>query len=309
MDWRVKAIVQNSVGILPPRLSYAIYFWLQNHMGSLRNDDLWGYLKTSLSVISFCKRNGICISNKMILEVGTGRTVNIPIFLWLGGAKGVKTVDLNPYLKESKILELLYFLNREEEHIKKAFQGLINMDLLDQRLNKLKNHEKNVRKLLKMMNIEYFSPASAASLPIENDTIDYHLSINVLEHIPHRDIKPIFLEGRRILKKDGKFIHFIDLSDHFSHSDKLISSINFLKYSEKQWHYWSGNRFMFHNRLRIDDFYLLFREIGLEIIDKEEAMDVDALALLESGFVVDNRFSSFPLQRLGITTLKILGAF
>ena len=65
--------------------------------------------------------------------------------------------------------------------------------------------------------------------------MDYHISTTVFEHIPRADIARILKEAKRILKKGGVAIHFIDLSDHFQHQDKSITRINFLRYSDEEW--------------------------------------------------------------------------
>lgn len=47
--------------------------------------------------------------------------------------------------------------------------------------------------------------------------MDCHISMTALEYIPRVDIKRILEEAKRILKKDGVAIQFINLSDHFQH--------------------------------------------------------------------------------------------
>jgi hypothetical protein len=64
----------------------------------------------------------------------------------------------------------------------------------------------------------------------------------------------IINEGNRILSEEGLFVHLIDCSDHFSHNDKSISRINFLQYNVTQWNKLAGNRYVYVNRLRHDDF-------------------------------------------------------
>ena len=51
-----------------------------------------------------------------------------------------------------------------------------------------------------------------------------------LEHIPKDSIKKIFIELRRILKKDGVVCATIDYTDHYAHTDKNIGLLNFLSY-------------------------------------------------------------------------------
>ena len=39
-----------------------------------------------------------------------------------------------------------------------------------------------------------------------------------------------------MLSPQGLALYYIDLSDHFSHDDHSISAINFLQFSDEQWH-------------------------------------------------------------------------
>jgi len=76
------------------------------------------------------------------------------------------------------------------------------------------------------------SPGDAAETHFPDQCIDYHTSYAVFKHILKIVLKKILEEGNRIIKKHGFFVHNIDYSDHFSHSDKSISAINFLQYSD-----------------------------------------------------------------------------
>lgn len=58
----------------------------------------------------------------------------------------------------------------------------------------------------------------------------------------------------------GILYHWISLHDPFSHMNKSISTINILQFSEREWDKWSGNRFMYNNRVRSSDYYELFAE-------------------------------------------------
>jgi hypothetical protein len=82
----------------------------------------------------------------------------------------------------------------------------------------------------------------------------------------------------------------VDLSDHFSHADDTIGSINFLRFSEKEWSQCAGNRYMYHNRLRLDDFQQILRSSGIEIMRFDAVVDQKAVDLLQSGFPLEARF-------------------
>ena len=131
------------------------------------------------------------------------------------------------------------------------------------------------------MNVSYLAPCDAANLQFPTNTFDYHISHTVLEHIPPDDPIRIFREGSRVLKDDGLFVHCIDFSDHFSHGDSSISSVNFLQFDEVEWRRLSGNRFMYHNRMRLDEFEELIRRAQLDVRVVEPMVDAGACGLLE----------------------------
>jgi len=82
-------------------------------------------------------------------------------------------------------------------------------------------------------------------------------------------------------------IHFIDLSDHFKHQDKSITSINFLRYSDEEWDKIAGNEFVYCNRLRASDYLVLFKEAGFDICRHEIQEDEEARKSIRNGFMVD----------------------
>ena len=111
----------------------------------------------------------------------------------------------------------------------------------------------------------------------------------------------ILEEGNRIVRDDGLFVHRIDYSDHFSHSDKTISSINFLQYSDAIWDRYAGNRYMYMNRLRHDDFLAVFQAAGHRIMADTPKVDQRALQILRDGSLpLSERFVSKPPDVLSI---------
>lgn len=112
-------------------------------------------------------------------------------------------------------------------------------------------------------------------------------------------------EAKRILKKDGTAIHFIDLSDHFQHQNKSITSINFLRYSEKGWDNIAGNEFAYCNRLRASDYLALFEESGFDVCRKEVREDKKARRSMENGFIINERFRDYSVDDLCATGLRV----
>ena len=126
-------------------------------------------------------------------------------------------------------------------------------------------------------NIEYIAPGDASKTRLPNACIDFQTSNAVsFEHILRSILVDIVKEGNRILRDCGLCVHRIDYSDHFSHTDKSISSINFLQYSDDEWDRYAGNRYMYMNRLRHDDYITkLFGDNGQNILKMEPRIDAN----------------------------------
>jgi hypothetical protein len=309
LNWKFKAIIQILVDKLPPGLSYSLYYYIQRKFGELQKTNPLNDLNRSIEIVEMIRKSNYTINDKVLLEIGTGRTLNIPIGLWLCGARKIITIDINPYLKKELVLESINWVKYNEYKVRKLFNNIANQTQFNNRLRQLISVKPNLNQILKLCNIDYLSPANACSLNLKDKTIDCQFSTDVFEHIPLSILKSIFIETKRILADDGLLVHMIDLSDHFTHFDNSITSINFLQFSEKQWKQWAGNKFMYHNRLRASEFYKLFNEIGMQIVMKEEYIDQRALEIINRGFPLDNRFAGRPPRDLAISRLDVVGMF
>ena len=159
------------------------------------------------------------------------------------------------------------------------------------RFGLLLNSRRDIEGLLSLMNVQYVAPADAGHLNLRSQSIDYHVSHLVVEHIAYDALHPIFLEGRRLLKRAGLAIHHATLADLFSGVDPSISPVNFLRFSDEEWESIAGNRFMYHNRLRVDELRILFEQAGFRIVCQEAIIDAQSLRVLKNReFPLDRRF-------------------
>ena len=71
---------------------------------------------------------------------------------------------------------------------------------------------------------------------------------------------------KKILNDNGLISSLIDYSDHYSHTDKNIDTLNFLSYSKKDWEKYN-NAYLYQNRLRHQDYKKLFIDQGYKIIE------------------------------------------
>ena len=220
-------MVQNLIDKLPSALSHSIYYKVQRKLGGLRKINPISHFQKSIDIIEKIKSHDHEVTDKTFLEIGTGRTINVPIGLWLCGASKIISVDLHKYLKEELVIESVIYLKTHKDEVQKLFGELGKTEIFRNRISQLMEIEVTLDKLLEQMNIEYLAPADAASLPIDENSVDFHCSTNVFEHIPREQIGSILSEAKRVLSKDGLFVHLIDLSDHFSHVDESITTINF----------------------------------------------------------------------------------
>lgn len=293
MYWKIKSRIQNTVSLLPSSISYATYYWIQRHFGGLRKMNPVTRLNAGIKIWKRILELGYNPTEKIFLEVGTGRVPLAPIAYWLLGAKSTITIDLNPYMKTELIKESLMYMVDNKTEIEALFGSLLYKNRLEALLDFYKKNTFSTDALLEFCKIRYIAPGDAASTELAEKSIDFHTSYNVFEHIPPLILKAIIEEGNRIIKDDGLLMHRIDYSDHFANSDKAISAINFLQYSDAEWDKFAGNKYMYMNRLRHDDFLNLFQSVDQNIVLNSPEIDERSLDILRSGaFPIVEKFNT-----------------
>jgi hypothetical protein len=307
LNWRTKARIQNLVARLPVGLSDRAYYLIQRTAGNLRQVDPLSRLKGAIQVVRILNDARREIDSGIFLEVGTGRQLSLPIGLWLCGAPRVVTIDLNRYLKPSLVWRDIAFVRENRPQVCRLFGELAQKDGFQERLSRLLEFTSDLGRLQSMMNVSYLAPADARAMNLEPQSIDFHISYTVLEHIPPNDLQKVMREGVRVLKPEGLFVHFVDFSDHFSHTDDSIGSVNFLRFSEKEWAHYAGNRYMYHNRLRLDDLQQILRSTGIEVMKVDPVVDPKALDSLRSGFPLAAQFQKKPPEINAIASAWIVG--
>jgi len=302
MDWRIKSAIQRAVARLPSSFGYDLYYWMQRNFGGLRRLDPHEWIQAALEICRHIQAQGRNPRGKTFCEIGTGRRLGIPITLWLLGAEKTVTVDIHPLLKGELVRQDLEFVVNNKECVRSLFQ---NSPLCEDRLEQLiefTTDRYSLEGLLGLCGIRYMAPADAANLSVPSGAIDFHVSHKVFEHIPQEDLKGIITEGNRVVRSDGIFIHRIDFKDHFSYSDRRISPINFLRFDDAQWDRIAGNRYLYLNRLRCDDFVRLYTNCGHRILTTEiERSDSIEALLAGQSLVLHGRFASKPSDVLAIT--------
>lgn len=310
MDWKQKAAIQNIISYLPNELSYATYYWIQRNFGSLKQFNPLSRLTAGINLFKLVQLSGESGENKIFYELGTGRAPISPLAFWLMGAQKTITIDLNPYVKNELIIDSLKYIQNNRVIIENLFGTLLYKERLDSIIGFAQLTPFSFDKFLDFCSIEYIAPGDATLTRLEDNSIDIFTSNAVFEHIPKEILKKIIQEGNRIIKNNGLFINNIDYSDHFSHSDKTISAINFLQFSEKKWKKYAGNRYMYMNRLRHDDYIELFKSANHEILKEKIENDQKTADILKSGsFCLDDKFKNKTFEILSIRGATIISRF
>jgi SAM-dependent methyltransferase len=309
MKWRVKAALQNLIALMP--MSDAIYYAAQRSVGDLRPNrfDPMEWVNVAAEMLAWLKSAGLGVVGKRCLEVGTGRALGVPVALWLCGAEQTVTVDIHRYLSPGLVQECNRYIRHNSARVQDILKNHDEDGKLRDRLQRLCAFSGNVDSLLSLINVDYLAPADARNLPFPDDLFDFHFSYSVFEHVPASEILAILTEARRVLHPQGVLLHTVDLSDHFSYGDSSITRINCLQFSDKQWKGWAGNKYMYHNRLRLSEFLDLFAQAGMSIKRESRTLDQRSLETLKGGFPLHPKFAAMPVDELAVTAMQVMGEF
>jgi hypothetical protein len=297
LRWQTKSLIQRAFAKLPVGSS-SLYYIAQRYAGQLRGvaDPTDNFVQVAKLLERLRETSGRDIKEARIMEVGTGWGLDMPIAFFLCGAACIKTFDAHRHLRKRRVEQALEVIRSKRQQVGQIFLSLTNKDELSERLEKV-CRASTLDQLLKAARIEYFAPADAASTGLETGSIDVHFSHTVLEHIPEPVLKAILIESCRVLSKDGIAVH---------HIDPRISKINFLQFSEKDWNRYAGNRFAYHNRLRVADYLRLFEECGHRIIRSEVQCDEASLREIAMGFPLDERFRGRSAESLSASVVLVI---
>src|SRR5277367_5374667 len=183
MRWKTKSLIQRTCAAIPV-FHEAAYYGIQRAFGRLRdkNDPTW--LLSESVRLAICLRDaGMPVPGARVMEVGTGRGLDMPLGLYLCGAESVHTYDLHRYLKPHRVLDSAAFIRENREKIAEMFLPLTNEDMLEWRLDALCN-AREFESILRTCNIHYHAPADASDTKLPPNSIDIQLSYTVFEHIP-----------------------------------------------------------------------------------------------------------------------------
>jgi hypothetical protein len=264
-------------------------------------------LHAAVDMAGWLREAGTGIRGMRCFEVGTGRRVDLPFGFYLLGAAGTYTCDLNRYLKLELVEASLAWMRDNRQ----AFEKLFLSDSDDpedtrHRIDLLLSAQA-ATEAMRLAGVEYHAPADCARTNLPAGSIQLHYSYTVNEHIPANVLHAIYQEAQRLLGPTGIALHHVDPSDHFSHDDQAISSINFLRFTPKEWERHGSNRFAYHNRLRAHEHAEIFERSGFAIMRQKTFVDERAIKQLQDGFPLASEFKIHTPEQVCGAVIRLMG--
>jgi SAM-dependent methyltransferase len=251
-------------------------------------------IRDGLTAISWL---GECEGAK-IVEIGSGWQPMLPVLFSLLGAR-VHMTDLFPLLRVDTFKAALDALREDRELISTA------LELSPALINHITREFVSLEERLQELRLEYLAPSDCQHLPLEPESVDIVISRAVLEHVPPTVVHRIFKESRRLLKPNGRMWHLIDHSDHWSHRDRSVSAVNFLKYPEWVFRLTCMNPQNYQNRLRHPEYVAMLESSGFALEREQRRVDPSALSAL-GGMSLAQRFRGFSPEDLATTSSILL---
>tara|TARA_Y100001960_G_C14614579_1_gene797596 strand:+ start:81 stop:923 length:843 start_codon:yes stop_codon:yes gene_type:complete len=264
INWKIKSFIYKILYLF--RLQKTLFFIQKNitKRADVKIDEIIFYWKNHLKYLESYK-------SKTILEFGAGKSLEQNIFL-----SYKSNHKLNQTLIDiSNMLDIDLF-NKANEQISKLLN--INREPFIKSVNDLK----------KIYNINYLAPSTIEEIKEKGFLFDACISSTTLEHFPIDSLRITFETLKKVIKKNGIISMLIDYSDHYSHTDNKIDSLNFLQFNDYQWKKYN-TPFLFQNRLRHQNFREFFLKSGYKIIEEIKGKSGSGPKIISDKFDYSNK--------------------
>jgi hypothetical protein len=304
MKWTTKAFIQRTLERLPRGAT--IYSLGQRYAGGLRHYRIDAKVDQGLRMLRALTKAGHTLHDRIAVEIGSGWVPVMPMLFWLHGLKSCHTHDVTALLKTSLVVESArQFVTLYEKPAAGRADAPINLyaDRLAS-LRALMGRQADADDILRLCHIAYHAPVDTAATSHTDGSMDLLFSSTVLEHVPLLEIRRLFKEAFRLLQSDGLMLHLIDPSDHFGHSDRSISTLNFLTFSEEEFAKYN-TRFCYQNRLRVASYRQLIEDAGFEVIHWDVYVNESLLQQLPN-LKIHHDFADFSPEELCSTSVCVV---
>ena len=297
MKWVLKAVVQKTISFLPGGNKINFLFQKYITKGVFLTDEYFldrlEHAKEHLDAF----KNYAKIDLQSTLELGTGWYPVVPISMFLSGAEKIITLDISELCNKERLSTTLEMFSKYIADNKLENYISVRADRMEV-LKKLivEKDRLSFGEMLKQLKINYILK-DARKLDLPSAAISLIHSNNTFEHVYTEVLKEILMEFKRLTAKGGIMSHFVDMSDHFAHSDKSITIYNYLQFSERRWSR-IDNSIQPQNRMRITHYRKIYRELHIPIT-KEELRPGSLKEL--SSVKVHQEFSTIPKEELAVS--------
>lgn len=302
MDWRLKIAAQWIVARLPG--GWRINQSLQDLRAKDPGPDLRKRILDRARELAWAEARGMCFAGADLYEIGTGRSPIPTLLMSLLGPASLRTVDRRRLLCDHRVAIVIEGIADQAEELSEILGRPASA--IFERADHARQGG-NASEVLKRLDIDYSAPADATATGLADASLDGIVSFDVLEHLPAATFHALNVEAARVLRPGGRQFHAIGLGDHYASGDPRISSVHFLRFSDRTWNLLAGHHLSYHNRLRVPDFVSAFSRDGFE--PEAIGRDVDPVGLkaLET-LRLDRRFAGMPPEELAVHRALLLMA-
>ncbi len=242
------------------------------------------------------------LSQLSVFELGTGVFPIIPISLWLAGVKSVRSVDI-VCLTDNKSIAKTVEAFATDLTLRDSFSGIFSEERVEGLLgiHAAIENGSDARAELRAIGLEFMKGDLVLS-PELLSGIGMMVSNNVLEHIPENLIGDILETASAQMSSIAVMSHYIDLSDHYSHTDRDIGSLHFLRFSDRMWSL-INNKLSYQNRLRATEYREYFGNSDWNVV-KESCFRPEGTVIEQ--LKLDKRFQSYSPADVVITGMWIV---
>ena len=137
MNWKWKARIQRACAGLPV-IQEPAYYFLQRTFGSVQDrSDPFPMLMACARLARILHDAARPVAGARIMEVGTGRCINMPLGFYLCGASSVVTFDAHRYLKPPLLMAALDVFRAQKDKVIDTLRDATDVTLLQERLELL----------------------------------------------------------------------------------------------------------------------------------------------------------------------------
>jgi SAM-dependent methyltransferase len=254
-------------------------------------------VEQGLRQVALLGESGFALRGKDVMVFGRLGQPVLPLLFALAGARRVSMLDRGQDLDLGALVDTAERLAEYAEVAGDRLDAapeLVRAALVPPR-------RASFEATLAHFGLAYHPRCDPASTGLAPASVDVIASRAELEHLRPQTVQRIFAESRRLLATGGRLCHVIDNSDHWSHVDRDISAVNFLRYPEWLWPVFAINPGDYQNRLRHVDYIRMLKAAGFRVLVDPSVPDPVAVAAVRA-MRVARRFRRFAPGQLGVMT-------